>query len=61
MDDVRSLFRHLYCGSELFDAILAVSAEGIYVHDTEGRVYIDYPFKPRPLGRGTLCWGSKGA
>jgi hypothetical protein len=20
-----------------------------------------YPFKPRPLGRGTLCWGSKGA
>src|SRR5712691_6450914 len=41
MDDVRSLFRHLYCGSELFDAILAVSAEGIYVHDTEGRVYID--------------------
>ena len=22
---------------------------------------LDYPFKPRPLGRGTLCWGSKGA
>ena len=20
-----------------------------------------YPFKPRPLGRGTLCWGSNGA
>ena len=20
-----------------------------------------YPFKPRPSGRGTLCWGSKGA
>ncbi len=23
--------------------------------------YLPYPFKPRPLGRGTLCWGSKGA
>jgi len=22
---------------------------------------LTYPFKPRPLGRGTLCWGSKGA
>ena len=21
----------------------------------------NYPFKPRPLGRETLCWGSKGA
>jgi single stranded DNA-binding protein len=25
----------------------------------EGR--LPNPFKPRPLGRGTLCWGSKGA
>jgi hypothetical protein len=24
-------------------------------------IQVDYPFKPRPLGLGTLCWGSKGA
>lgn len=36
-----SLFRHLYGGADLDGALVAESAEGIYVRDERGRVYID--------------------
>src|SRR5712664_1793928 len=32
----------------------------VTVADAQGLSFY-YSFKPRPLGRGTLCWGSKGA
>jgi 4-aminobutyrate aminotransferase-like enzyme len=41
MDEARSLFRHVYGGAELSDAIFAASAEGIYIRDTTGCTYID--------------------
>ena len=43
----------------LLDQYRALQAEG--VSQRQAAKTLDYPCKPRPLGRGTLCWGSKGA
>ena len=44
----------------LWDRHLTLSTSGNVANGTI-LTTLPYPFKPRPLGRGTLCWGSKGA
>ena len=45
--------------AELLDQYRSLQTQG--VSQRQAAKTLDYPCKPRPLGRGTLCWGSKGA